>query len=295
MPFIDCEVDLPTTGNAVAWPNRMRGGIVRAPNASILTLGAHEGWGYPVGMAAKIEAPAASTVSLAGPAQKAFLPSEMDRLFGVHITHNAGAAGLAAPSYASDQGWLNDPPIAHVSENAYTPALWARGMQSAVSRSLTTYRDGAAPASDDDQSLLWGGQQNLFYGALRVSPWFFIHNKLTGSRTLTFHFLTDSPYDKELSDLDIWLECFYPSSATTARYSLATTENSNWGCPAAVPTVLAADAATWTYADIFFPTAWKLVLSFSPQRVGMLFVRVQAASVRIGRHVVYLCPYVDIA
>lgn len=219
---------------------------------------------------------------------------ENSEQFGIHLEHVLGSTVLPSPSYLTSQGLLWAQTLAYVSDNNFAATPWTRGMQSAISRADSTYRDGAASAPDTNHSYLFGGQGRTSPGALRVSPQFFIHNNLTGARTLKFRFLTDSPWENDITNADAWIEVFYPSSGANAKYSLITTEAANWGVPACSKSMLTVDSATWTYNTIYYPTAWRIDLSFSPQRVGFILLRFVMASRKLGSAIVFLDPFVEI-
>jgi hypothetical protein len=221
---------------------------------------------------------------------------DLERRFGVHVNHNEGSTifGGMTGTYSYAGQYLYRSPDAFISDNSFTPPNPSmRGSLCTIQRTPATYRDGAA-GSDPVFSLLFGGMTNANYGSLWMSPFIYLHNTLTGSRTVTIHFLTDSPRETDINDTDIWFECFYPSSNTTPKYSLASNENANVGVPACTKTAVPTDAATWTAPTIYFTTAFKLNLTMTIQRAGILMLRVNVASMKLSRHVLYMCPYIDV-
>lgn len=221
--------------------------------------------------------------------------SEGMHQFGVHVEHNMVGTILPAPNYPVSGNFLDGVPAANVSDNNFTPTPYAWGSQACYVESPSVYRNGAAPAGDPNRSLNFAGGTVCDFATMQVSPWLYLHNTLTGSRTLTAHVLTNSPFDGDITDLDLWMEVFYPSSATTPAYSLATTENPDWGAPAAVGTPLPVDTATWTYAGVLaFPQLLKLQLTINIGRAGVIFLRFQKASFKLSRYLTYICPYPDV-
>lgn len=218
--------------------------------------------------------------------------------FGLHVEHSLGSdqlSGIGGQLTTRGDFLLTDPPNGYVSNNAYTSGFGILGSACSFGKNLQTYRDGAAGGLEEF-SLAFGGHKNASYGAMWMSPFLYHYNTLTGSRTVTLHFITDSPHNKSLTDADIWLDCFYPSSNTTAQYSLSTTENANWGAPACSKSVLSLDTGeTWTAPSIYYATKWKLSVTVSIQREGFLLLRLIVASKKISRNVTFVCPYIDVS
>jgi hypothetical protein len=247
-----------------------------------------------IGVAVKIIAPNAASIS---PNMLRYMGEERVRRFGAHLEHALGSSQLAnlyLTTPTSEQGLYNIP-AAYTSDNSFAQGVQQQGSLGALIRTDTIYRTGAASAPDTDHSYLFAGLSNCVPATMRTSPFFLFHNTLTGSRTLTLRFLTDSAWDNDITNLDIWADVFYPSSATNPKYSLATSENANFGVPAAVPTAVATDSSGWTYSGIFFPTAWKIEIALSPQRVGFFFIRFNIASIKLSRYLTYIDPFFAIA
>jgi hypothetical protein len=220
-------------------------------------------------------------------------------IFGNHINHpgTSSILGVNVMGSAPSTGrLLYSHSLTNLSDNTYVQDRKnAWGSQAALVVVTNIYRDGAAFSGNSNHSLQFGGTKNAGPGGMRVSPFFFWHNTLTGARTLTIHFLTDSPSEGEISDIDIWPEVFYPSSATTPKYSLATGENANWGVPACTKAYWPTDTDTWTYSGIYFPTAYKMTVTMTIQKAGMLFIRLNMAGRRLSHWNTYICPFFGIA
>ena len=250
---------------------------------------------YPIGVATKL-----TVVAAPNPVASVPVPSYISALhrFGVHIEHNKVSTLLGSGIYSSTPtSGLHtfNLPAAYISDNSFQQGAGMWGSVCGLARSEVVYRTGAAVTPDTDHSYQLGGLTQCTPATMRVTPFFLFQNTLTGARTLTLRFLTDSPFDNDITNLDIWADVFYPSSATNAQYSLATSENPNFGVPAATGTVLATDAAAWTYSGIFFPSAWKITIALSPQRAGFLFIRFNVASLKLSRYLLFLDPFFEIA
>lgn len=218
--------------------------------------------------------------------------------FGVHVEHGGGATLLGANVYSTlpvQQQRLFSSPLAYTSDASFAQGQSQWGSQGSLIRVSNIYRTGAASAPETDHSYQFGALALCTPGVLHTTPFVLFHNTLTGARTLTLHVLTDSPWDNDFTNLDLWADVFYPSSATNAKYTLITSENANWGVPAAVGTVLTTDSAGWTYSGIFFPTAFKITFSISPQRAGFIFVRFNIGSYKASRYLVFIDPFFEIA
>jgi len=160
--------------------------------------------------------------------------------------------------------------------------------------SLTNYRNGAAPP----------GQPSMAYQLYRAeycsacmhwrTPLISRFNTLTGSRTIKVHVMTDSPCP--LNDADMWIEVFYPASATTALVGTGSTMNANFGASywhytkVAIPV----DPASWTVTNVYGTTNYLLSKTVTIAKAGMVKVRVICASSRINMNYVFVDPYFEI-
>lgn len=160
--------------------------------------------------------------------------------------------------------------------------------------SLTNYRNGAAPP----------GQPNMAYQLYRAeycsacmhwrTPMISRYNSLTGSRTIKVHVMTDSPCP--LNDADMWIEVFYPASATTALVGTGSTMNANFGASywhytkVAIPI----DPAAWTVTNVYGTTNYLLSKTVTISKAGLVRVRVICASSRINMNYVFVDPYFEI-
>lgn len=242
------------------------------------------------GVAITLNAPNLSSIS------GSIIPSTVEdaRRFGLHTNH--GLSAVLAPSYKSVGARnLFQTMSAYVSENSSPMTHYGEGSACTLAKRTTTYRDGAATGGDEAFSFQWAGNANASYGAMWMTPFIYLQNTLTGSRTITVHFVTDSPFTNDITNADVWIDCFYPSSNTTPKYSFVSSENSNWGAPACSKTQVPTDSATWTTPTIYFPTSFKLQVTCTIQKAGMLLLRMCCASQKLSRYIVYMCPYIDIA
>jgi hypothetical protein len=218
-----------------------------------------------------------------------------DSCLGVHFNLNSpGQVFTTSIAYTvhSVKATLFSGNSGYVSENNYSqPFRRSYGMVSDLVTKTNVHRNGQA----QDVSLVLSGLAVASPGAMHVSPFFYVQNTLTGTRTVTMHFLTDSPYELDLYDTDIFMDVFYPSSNTTSLYSMATSQNTNFGVPNCAKTQVTSDAATWTYSDIFYPTAFKLSVTMSIQKGGVLMVRFNVASPKLTMHNLYVCPFIEVA
>lgn len=244
------------------------------------------------GVAVKINAQSAASVTGSAPR----VQQEAARRFGVHVNHSMVGTVLGVYNTTpTSESALYAVPAAFISDNAFAQGAAQWGSLGALQRTTSVFRTGAAVAPDVNHSFQFGGLSNCGPATLRTSPFFLFHNTLTGARTLTLHLFTDSPWDNDLTNLDIWADVFYPSSATNPKYSLVTSENANWGVPAAVAAALATDAAAWTSSGVFFPTAWKIAIALTPNRAGFIFVRFNVGSVKLARNLLFIDPFFEIA
>lgn len=154
-----------------------------------------------------------------------------------------------------------------------------------------TYRTGAAPAGLPARSFRFMGVPNAGSG-MWTSGYIHVVTPLTGARTVTVKFLTNSPHRGSFLAKDIWMEIFYPE-VSTGPYILATTEDPNWGVPGIVSTPVPEAAVAWTTG---VPDSWtfELTKAITIGRAGMIAIRILVASNKIGPWVTYVDPYVSI-
>jgi hypothetical protein len=117
-----------------------------------------------------------------------------------------------------------------------------------------------------------------------------LYNTLTGNRTITIECFTENP--RPLTNLDAWIEVLYYSSATAISYT--TSMHPNSCLPKAVGTALSATSATWVHP---FQTgqAFKLTLTISIGREGIVFARPVLAGEYLSTTPLYFCPDISIA
>lgn len=283
-PRVDVTADF-TTGDASQLGASSRGVQI--------TTAASGAVGLPTqGVAVTLNAPNASSVSVN--LLSAVTEKENSHVFGVHTNHSVG--GVLNPQFTPNGSTnLFRTAPAYMSDNSNPPLRSVMGSSCALSTTSVTYRDGAATGGDEQFSFLTGGHKFASFGAMWLFPFIYLQNTLTGTRTITVHFLTDSPFDNDLTNMDIWLDVFYPSSNTTPKYSHASSEHANWGVPGVAGTALTADASTWTAPTIYFPTAFKISVTVTIQKAGMLLLRPVLAGRKISQYVLFMCPYVDVA
>lgn len=176
-------------------------------------------------------------------------------------------------------------------------AAWpcALGEGAGLLRNTDTYRTSGVPAGERSLSLRLFGGDYPSPTRLALSSFIVVQNTLTGSRTITAHLTTDSPWGANLTNADIFMEVLYSNSATTAQYGFASTMSAHFGVIDAAHTKLTEDAtATWVYGVVNFPTNLKISTTVSIGSATPLFIRFGLGGYNAAHWQVYVCPYIEV-
>jgi hypothetical protein len=153
---------------------------------------------------------------------------------------------------------------------------------------VTIVRTGGA--SDGSTTISWkmvSSSVSYFYNPL-VSEAIVEWNGATGvSKTATVEFIHDSL--TALTNADIYMEVEYQSSLTTPITSFA---NDRATDILATPTTHTTSSATWTTTGLTNPNKQYLTVSFTPQKIGVVKVKVYLIK---PSYTVYIDPLVTIA
>lgn len=112
-------------------------------------------------------------------------------------------------------------------------------------------------------------------------------NSVTGSSvTATIEIVTDTA--TALTEADIWMDVEYLGNASNPISTVVSTKPSSMITTASD---LPSSSATWTTTGLSTPLKQKISLSFTPQMVGFVSVRVKLAKTTAT---VYVCPKLDL-
>lgn len=152
----------------------------------------------------------------------------------------------------------------------------------------TLVRDGGA--SDGTTPISWKVVTNSngtsFAKPYIVEPILYWNDAVGSSKTLTIELLHDSATG--LKNNEIWADV---AVLTTSGYPLASHESSGADAISS-GTTLTSSSATWTTTGMTNPNAQKMTVTFTPQEVGFIIVKVY---VKVNSKTLYICPKVAVA
>lgn len=162
-----------------------------------------------------------------------------------------------------------------------TYRLWDDQLLGEVNEETTLVKTGGASVSWNMST--FGGTTPQFPFGFLESPEIVIWNTTTGSSiTVEIDFLHDSV--TALQNDEIWMELYYMGSTASPLSSIATDRLAN---VLGTPSNHASSGATWTTTGMSNPNEQKLSVTFTPEMVGKLIMRVHLA---VGSYTVYVDP-----
>lgn len=136
----------------------------------------------------------------------------------------------------------------------------------------------SAGASDGFTTISWKmvtGTQVGYPNAALYSPEILFQNGVAGSSiTLTVDIVHDSV--TALTDAEVWVEAIYPASSTAPFDTLTSDKTADVLTTTASQTT---STATWTTTGLSNPNKQKLEVTFTPQAIGPIKLRVALAKV----------------